>query len=77
MDILRFSNGRCIYDRVIHFSEPTLSPVWDYSDRSVTKNRTLEEIKLISNSGAAGQVRRIFKQSRRVWNEIMIREPNQ
>ena len=36
------------------------------TDNRETKNRTLEEIELIFNTGATGQVRRIFQHSRTV-----------
>ena len=65
MDIFRFLYDSSICDRVIHFSVASHREV---SDCSETKNRTLEEIELIFNSGAGGQVRRVFQHSSRDVN---------
>lgn len=62
MDILRFLHVLRILDSALHFPVSFLPRV--VFDNRETKNRTLEEIELIFNTGAAGQVRRIFQHSR-------------
>jgi hypothetical protein len=57
LDVLCFLYVRCFPDRPFNFPVHCFSII---SNDSETKNRTLEEIELIFNSGAAGQLRRVF-----------------
>jgi len=63
LDILRSLYDGRILDRFIHF--PVFPCFKEFSDWKETKNGTLEEIELIFNSSAGGQVRRVFQHSRR------------